>query len=530
MGFWEKSVRIFNYLCEAGTQSVRHLAQHTGVSKSSAHRLKQAMMHRGIHPESWLWETAEGRRWLTRLVVATLYTFGLKRGVGLDTISEFFSHLHLEMQMGSSPGALRGVMQALERAIMETGHAWEQAARADGEVPEIIGAVDETFLERMLLVFLDLPTGYLLLEEAVEDRSYATWKALVDKRLEALRAPVRYLVSDRAKALIQLAEQGLECLSIPDVFHLVHDIVKSYSLTIGRQLRRARQEWQKAQDGLQRHQEREPRSPVVSLEATRQVEAAQADVRRWETVQSEYRQRLETLSLTLHPFRLDDSTPQTSAQVESQVHTQIEAIEALAHTQQLPERQAAMKKVKKQVPDLAVLVDFWWAGVQQDLDYAGVSPPWRTWAQEALLPQVYWAYQVTRTRCTRRKAKMQQAREIGRAEFATQALTQCLPPQALEAWHAWATRQVQAFQRASSAVEGRNGSLAQLHHNQRGLPKQRYKVWAVLHNFDCRAAKGTTPASRFFRRTFPDLFETVLSHIQDLPLPRQRKHELALKH
>ncbi len=42
--------------------------------------------------------------------------------------------------------------------------------------------------------------------------------------------------------------------------------------------------------------------------------------------------------------------------------------------------------------------------------------------------------------------------------------------------------------------------LAQLHHNQRGLPKQRYKVWTVLHNFDCRAADGTTPASRFFRR------------------------------
>jgi len=251
MGFWEKSVRIFNYLCEAGTQSVRHLAQHTGVSKSSAHRLTQAMVHRDIHPESWLWETAEGRGWLTRLVVATLYTFGLKRGVGLDTISEFFSHLRLQTQVGSSPSALRGVMQALEPAILEIGHAWEQEATAGGEVPEVIGAVDETFLERLLLVFLDLPTGYLLLEEAVEDRSYATWKALVEQRLEALGAPVRYLVSDRAKALIQLAEQGLGCLSIPDVFHLVHDIVKSYSLAIGRQLKQARQEWQKAQDGLQ---------------------------------------------------------------------------------------------------------------------------------------------------------------------------------------------------------------------------------------------------------------------------------------
>ena len=259
MGFWEKSVRIFNYLCEAGTQSVRHIAQHTGLSKSSAHRLKQALVHRDVHPESWLWETAEGRGWLTRLVVATLYTFGLKRGVGLDTISEFFSHLRLQTQVGSSPGALRGVMQALEQAIVEMGHAWEQEATAGGEVPEVIGAVDETFLERLLLVFLDLPTGYLLLEEAVEDRSYATWKALVEQRLEALGAPVRYLVSDRAKALIQLAEQGLGCLSIPDVFHLVHDIVKSYSLAIGRQLKQARQEWQKAQDGLQRHQALEQR-------------------------------------------------------------------------------------------------------------------------------------------------------------------------------------------------------------------------------------------------------------------------------
>jgi hypothetical protein len=38
-------------------------------------------------------------------------------------------------------------------------------------MPEIIGAVDETFLERLVLVFLNLPTGYLLREEAMEDRS-----------------------------------------------------------------------------------------------------------------------------------------------------------------------------------------------------------------------------------------------------------------------------------------------------------------------------------------------------------------------
>ena len=119
------------------------------------------MERRDVHPESWLWETEEGRQWLTRLVVATLYTFGLKRGVGVDTMSEFFARLRLETQVGCSPSALRGVMQALEAALLETAETWEKDGVAAGEVREIIGAVDETFLEQMMLVFLDLPTGYI---------------------------------------------------------------------------------------------------------------------------------------------------------------------------------------------------------------------------------------------------------------------------------------------------------------------------------------------------------------------------------
>ena len=107
MGFWAKSLRIFKCLCDHGTQSIRQLAQRTGLAKSSVHRLKQAMERRDVHPESWVWETEAGRQWLTRLVVATLYTFGLKRGVGLDTMSEFFTRLRLERQVGCSPSALR---------------------------------------------------------------------------------------------------------------------------------------------------------------------------------------------------------------------------------------------------------------------------------------------------------------------------------------------------------------------------------------------------------------------------------------
>ena len=527
MGFWAKSLRIFKCLGDHGRQGVRRIAQQTGLSKSSVHRLKQAMERRDVHPESWLWETEVGRQWVTRLVVATLYTFGLKRGVGLDTMSEFFVRLHLERQVGCSPSALRRVMHALEAALVATAEAWEQEGCAGSEGREIIGAVDETFLEQMMLVFMDLCTGYLLLEEVAEDRTYATWKALVEERLTALGTGVRYMVSDRAKALIQLAEKGLECLSMPDFFHCMHDLGKSYALAIGQRLRHAQQELTKTQETLVRRQG-PSHVDQPDLKAKTLVDAKQSEVTRWEGVHSTYRHHLEVFSLTLHPFSISDSAPQTSAQVESQLTVVVEAIEAVAQSHQLPVRHDVMKKVRTQLPALAALVDFWWEGVGQDLAQAAIASPWRQWARESLLPWVYWEHHMAHTRCARRKAKRRRAWETVRTAFHTHALTRRLPAQVLEDWHAWAMQQVQAFQRASSAVEGRNGALAQLHHNQRGLPKQRYKGWTILHNFDCRAPDGTTPAARFFRRQFPDLFETVFAHIETLPRPRQRKRAVAL--
>ena len=218
MGLWAKSLLIFNAIRKNGKQSIRELARRTGVSKSSVHRHLQAIDRRDRYPESGLWETPEGRNWLIRLVVATLFVFGLKRGVGAETLSEFFGRLHLEAHVGCSPSALRSVMHTLERIILDTAAAWEQEGVAHGEIRPIIGAVDETFLQRMMLVFMDLASGYLLMEQVAVDRTYDTWYGFINGRLKTFGIGVSYLVSDRAKALVKLAQTGLDCLSIPDVF------------------------------------------------------------------------------------------------------------------------------------------------------------------------------------------------------------------------------------------------------------------------------------------------------------------------
>ena len=57
MGFWDRSLRIFKCFCEHGAQSIRQLAQQTGLAKSSVHRLRQAMERRSGSPEAGMWET-----------------------------------------------------------------------------------------------------------------------------------------------------------------------------------------------------------------------------------------------------------------------------------------------------------------------------------------------------------------------------------------------------------------------------------------------------------------------------------------
>jgi Family of unknown function (DUF6399) len=374
-------------------------------------------------------------------------------------------------------------MHTLERLILETTAAWEKEGIAHGEIRPVIGAVDETFLQRMMLVFMDLATGYLLMEEVAADRSFDTWYDRANERLTTFGTEVLSLVSDRAKALITLAHTGLGCLSIPDLFHLSHDLAKGYSLAIFGRLR----------------------------QATRDLEQA--------------KQRLGVLQ---HPWQLADSTRQTSKEVEEQLGAELEVIETLLETNGLPRKKDTLDKVRKQLTGISALVDFWWQTVRQDLEQMAMTPRWTQWAEELLLPLMYWQEQLCRTRCPGQKAQIALVLQAVEEAFERHPCTQQLTPELLAGWKKWAGEHARAFQRASSAVEGRNGYLSQMQHNHRGLPMRRYQVWTVLHNFDCQAADGTTPAIRFFRRSFPNLFESVLSQLDELPMPRQRRQAIAV--
>ena len=95
--------------------------------------------------------------------------------------------------------------------------------------------MDETFFgDFMILVLMDLSSGYLLLEDISQDRRFDTWFEKAIPRLKDLGIEVNHAVSDRAKALIKLAITGFDCPSGADLFHAQHDVSKWLGATLGR--------------------------------------------------------------------------------------------------------------------------------------------------------------------------------------------------------------------------------------------------------------------------------------------------------
>jgi len=495
------------------------LAEWIQGSKSSVHRHQQATVRRSQHPESKLWETPEGDAWLIRLVFATLYVFGLQRHVGADTISEFFKLLHLETHVGVSPTALRTLLAQMEALLPQFQQACE-ASLPDKTRPAVLAA-DETFPgDGLLLVLMELSSGYLLVEESGSDRDYATWLAQSAPRLKTLGIDVKHAISDRAKALIKLAMDGFQCASGADVFHEQYGLSRWLAPALGRLKGRAEKACQDVQAALTKGPPNTTQATALETQLEKAVEALE-DV---EQGQQDYHEHLVGISAAVHPFALADSARQSPENVVRQLEQRAQALETLAQQHGIPDKDGAVQKFRNQVKSLSSHVGYWWEWVEELL--LPVEEGMRHGLQSTLLPVIYWHHQQARTQNQahreRYREAWQQALEVWEADPFWSGLS--IAEQ--ERWLTWAEWMVRQFHRSSSAVEGRNGCLSQMYHSGRGLTPKRLKALTVIHNYGITRSDGTTAAERLFEMPFPDLFEWVSSQMGALPLPRKARQRV----
>jgi len=148
--------QIVTVLRERGPQSIRKLAKATGLPKSSVARHCKRRRERAQQvPEVELWEHERGMPWLRVLVLAVMFVFGLKSGVGVERIAEFFHRVRLDRDVATSPTARRSLGAPMETVIM--AYAIEQQQRR-GQAAcrvKIMAGADETFFDQVILVMMD---------------------------------------------------------------------------------------------------------------------------------------------------------------------------------------------------------------------------------------------------------------------------------------------------------------------------------------------------------------------------------------
>jgi hypothetical protein len=341
---------------------------------------------------------------------------------------------------------------------------------------------------------------------------------------------VRYVVSDRAKALIKLATDGFECVHIPDLFHASHEISKLFAARLHRQRQRLQDKLSKAVAQLALLQQLVTAgSDEIALQQD-VISRLKQEYQHITTGIEAYTNLLHRISLLLHPFAtVSVVRPVSSAHIVRELHDVADALEALRDEYELTDSQKRLTKFATQIDDLAAVIDTWWLWVEEYLEPYDLDDDYTFWLRECLLPAIYWQVQAERTTQPHLKNCYQQAADQALDAFQRHPLTQDMTEGDLAYWQPWAEYMVAKFQRASSAVEGRNGYLSQLHHTGRGISPQRLQVLTVIHNFELKRPDGTTAAQRLFGREFPDLFDWLVKQMGDLPLPRTSRTTVTRK-
>ena len=140
----ERGQKVFNCLQKKGAKTIRGIAETTGLSKSSVGRHQQAIAYRNQHRESSWWETPVGGDWLKLLVLGVVYYFGIKHGIGAESLSEFLKAMRLERHVGCSATALRSLKQKMREVIQAYGAAQAEQCQPSPGQGICVGG-DETF-------------------------------------------------------------------------------------------------------------------------------------------------------------------------------------------------------------------------------------------------------------------------------------------------------------------------------------------------------------------------------------------------
>jgi len=313
-------------------------------------------------------------------------------------------------------------------------------------------------------------------------------------------------VSDRAKALINLAQEKFKVVSVADLFHLKQCINHLLALALSSKLESSREAFERVKD-----------KPEVLIESS---ESMYSQMQFYTDL---YVESVQNISHQVHPY-CEGNQINTSERAKSGIESQMEAIHQIVENCEITDKYKLFEKAANQIESAVSVINLWHELVNNHIQKMNIDSHTRAWLQNELLPQTYWelALQRTKHKPTIEKIKL----ELNHCNSNKYKIN---PPQMVEKEELHKLKQsaidlCKMFQRSSSQVEGRNGYLSLLNHAQRGFDTKRIEVLTVVHNFDIKGIDGKTPAQRLFKEQIEhtSIFDYLVKNITTLAIPRKR--------
>jgi len=251
---------------------------------------------------------------------------------------------------------------------------------------------------------MEVVSGSLLLEAAADERTYGTWQERVRAAGRPVGLEVRYVVSERAKALSKLALTGLGCPRVPDGFHAVRALANVRGLSLGLKRAPVEEKLTHAQQQLS-GLEAQGHDTHVQQRLLAHLRAPAEGLRE---EQATYPRTLQPASHAGPPFTLAERKAPSSAQGERQLQPAVATLNPLQAAYPARDHHAAGRKVERPIPGRAARVDAWWLEVEHRVAPLALDEATPRWFQP-LLPVGYGQTQGEKTTTPTRKTAYQQA-------------------------------------------------------------------------------------------------------------------------
>jgi len=514
-----KDKSLFSRIKKITHRSFLKLSQLTSESDSTAIRgSKGAQSSNGMTSEQFF-ETVEGAQFLRGLLLTVVFVFGLKGKIGAPTLALFFNTLSLQSYVPASESTLGRLKVLMMQALIIYSKELQPKLIKLSHGIEIIAGADETFFERlMIMLFMDLSSGFILLEEHGEDRKAQTWGSKTELLTQGRFKRVLCLVTDRGRSLIKWAKD-IEIKSIADFFHIQQVLVKLFRYSFESKRRSLRKQEKETINLLDQLVASNAEHDLID-EQRKKIEEQKEQHIIINKGQKIYQAQLLHISKTIHPFN-QTSNPEQSSTILEVLKVSATTLRQLASDQNIEDPRGHLNYFEKNINDLSPLIDLWWKWVDADLERYTEDKALRIWIQEQLLPVEYWKEQVKKSRSSpilRDHYRMLQEQAEKRLK-ANQSTDKYLSARN----RAWAKEWVLKFQRSSSQVEGRNGCLTKIHQSLRGISELQLKTDTVLHNFQITRSDNTTACERLYKFKPPDLCEWLINYMPELGRPRKYK-------